>query len=887
MYFLRRLLLSLPWVRCRRETSVDDELGSHMALAAEEMANAGIPVEEAQFAAKREMGNALQIKERVRREWLVPGLEQVMQDIRYTGRTLKHTPLFTLVALFTLALGIGATTAIFSLVEGVLLKPLKYPEADRLVYVQEHVPAMAHLYPAVPVNLQHFFYWHDHSTSFESIGALRSNRPTLTGAGEPTPIEAVETTTDLFRVLRIQMAQGRSFVSGEDLPANNNVAVVTDSFWRHRLGSASGVVGKRIVLDGVPITVIGVLPRDFTFPRASDLGQLAGLGESTEIFCPLQGRLQEWDGDYDYICFGRLKSGIAAEQALVELKALTGQLIRAYGVESQPRPLLHRLQDVIVGPVRRSFLVLLCAVAALLLIVCVNLANLILARSNVRSREYSIRTALGAGQARLIQQMITEAGLLSLAGGGLGIAFAGAAIKLLVRSADARLPRLDEVSIDGRVVCFALCISAACALVCGLVPALRVVRSDPQDALKSGTTHLSSSKQALRFRGALIGFEVALSTTLLFLSGLLISSVFHLLHVEKGFTAEQALAIDLALPELRYPSVRDRNLFFDRLLTAVRVLPGVDSAAMVLGLPLTGETQVNGIELDKNDQPWYAAAKTDAALINVRFISSDYFATLGIPLLKGRAMGEADMKRRVTVVSARLADKVWHGKDPLGKKFKTGSRVGQVEVIGVVRDVHNGRLDQDPTMIAYVPYSLRGPTYGSLVVRTTRPADVLPAVKRSIWSLDASLPAPAAFTMAQLVDRSVAARRFQMLLAVLFGAGALCLALIGIYGIVAYNVAARRTEVGIRLALGATRSKLVALMMWRGLEPTLIGLAIGLIASLACGWLVRDLLFGVHFTDRLTIASVAMLLLLTGFLACFVPAAGVSRMDPGSSLRYE
>lgn len=362
----------------------------------------------------------------------------------------------------------------------------------------------------------------------------------------------------------------------------------------------------------------------------------------------------------------------------------------------------------------------------------------------------------------------------------------------------------------------------------------------------------------------------------------------HLLHVEKGFTEERAFSINVSLPDIRYRTVQERNTFFNRVLTNIRAIPGVRASAMIMGLPLTGETHVNGIELDGSEGGWIAASNKNSILINVRFISSDYFGTLGIPLVKGRVIEARDMNRRVTVVSERFAAKVWPGKNPLGKKFKTGSGVGQVEVIGVVKDVHNGRLEQDPTLIAYVPYSLRGPNYGSVVVRTAgNPSQLMQAIRQTVWSLDSQLPVPPVVTMAELVDEAVATRRFQMQLSTAFGGGALLLALIGIYGVVAYQVAARRAELGLRMALGARSGELISLMMWRGLRPAFIGLAVGILVCVGCGSLVRSLLFGVHAIDPLTISLVAIALTSAASLACFLPASAVAKMDPAITLRYD
>lgn len=888
MLWFQKLLLLLPWVRRAREESLDEELRSYLEMAAAEAAEAGIPTEEARHAASRDLGNLVRAKEQARGEWSFPRLEQVGQDLRYALRTLTRTPLFTTVAVLSLGLGIGAATAIFSLVEGVVLKPLRYRDSGQLTYVREVVPALAHVYPTVPVNIQHFVYWHDHTQVFESMTAFRSGRPTLTGMGEPIKVDGVETTADLFRVLGADMAQGRGFVRGEDQPGKNNVAVITNSLWRRLFHADPNMIGRKITLEGRSSTVVGILRPDFTFPKGDELGPLVGLGKRIEVFQPLQNVIDGWDGDYDYACIGRLRASVPLSQGLAELSGLTTQMVAAHHVESQPHPECHPLQELIAGAVRTGLAVLMAAVLALLLIVCVNLANLMLARASVRTREFSIRTALGAGRRRLVQQIVTEVAVLSVAGGALGVAFSSVAIRLFVSSAAVRIPRLDEVGLDGHVLLFSVLMTASCTAIFGLFPAYRIVRSDPQEALRAGAHAMTANRQSLRLREVLVGFEVALSTVLLFVAGLLISSLFHLLSVDKGFTEERAIAVDLSLPESQYAIAADRNRFLDRSLADVRAIPGIRSAAMISGLPLTGESYVNGIELDGSGGEWIDPSNRGAVMINVRFISPGYFETLGIGMVTGRGFEPADKERHVTVISERLAAKVWPGQNPIGKKFKTGSQVGQVEVVGVSKDTFNGHLDQDPTLIAYVPYWLRAPSYGSLVIRTSlEPPQLMRAVQRALWSIDSALPVPPLRTMSDLVAEALAQRRFQMRLASAFGAGALLLALIGIYGVVAYNVVQRRTELGLRLALGAKPSELLTLMLRRGLQPALTGLGCGLLASVACGWLVRSLLFGVSAIDPVTITTVTLLLSATAFLACLLPASAASRMDPTTILRYE
>ncbi len=719
------------------------------------------------------------------------------------------------------------------------------------------------------------------------MAALRADRLTLTGSGEPVTVESVETTADLFRVLQVEMAQGRGFLPGEDQTGKNAVVVITDALWRGRFHGAE-MIGKSIVLEGRPNRVVGILRPDFRFPSGGDLGVLAGLGKRTEIFQPVQEVLDGWDGDYDYICVGRLKAGTALDKGFAELQVLTQQMSTAHHVESQPYAECRPLQELIAGPVRTSLTALLAAVLALLLIVCLNLANLMMARASARAREFSIRTALGAVRQRLLRQVLTEAAVLFAGVGALGIAFAAIVIRLFATSSEIRIPRLPEVQLDGSVLLFSLVLTAGCLCVFGLLPAYRIAQSDPQEALRAGSHTVTANRRSMRLRELLVSFEVALSTILLFLAGLLTSSLFQLMQMDKGFTEERAIAVDLSLPDIPYETIADRNRFFDRMLSSVRAIPGVRSAGMISGLPLSGESHVNGVEVDGSTGDWIDPANRSNVLINVRFVSPADLETLGIPVIRGRGIGEGDRDRRVTVVSARMAAKIWGTENPIGKRFKTGSRVGQVEVIGVARDTYNSRLEDGPTLIAYIPYWLRGPNYGSLVMRTTAdPGSFLQAIQRTIWAIDPALPVPPMRTMSEVVAESFAQRRFQMQLAAAFAVGALALALIGIYGVVAYNVAQRRSELGLRLALGAEARGLIGLVLLRGLQPALLGLGCGLGLSIALGRFVRSLLFGVTASDPLTIGMVIGVLVATAALACLLPAIPVARMDPASILRYE
>ena len=663
------------------------------------------------------------------------------------------------------------------------------------------------------------------------------------------------------------------------------MAVITDRLSRRRFGGASRALGATLVLDGVPHTVVGILPASFRFPHRDDLGPLARLGERVDLFRPL-GRTEEgWGGDYDFSVVARLRPAVAVSRARVELNLLEARIDREHQLGEKLQVVVRPLQEVMAAPARAGLYALLAGVALLLLIVCVNLANLVLARCSVRTRELAIRAALGASRASLQFEVVVETLVLSTLGGALGVAGARVALAAFVAAAPVDLPRLDEVSADSRVLLVAVGLSLACGLLSGLLPARRIAAADPQGVLRAESLALSEGRRALRIREVLVGCEVALSSLLLVLAGLLVSSLLHVLRVDKGFREERAVAVGLQAPHL--PSKPERTGFFERALAEVRALPGVSSAAYVSKLPLTGESNVNQVQLEGADQ---GAALDPTSFtqieINVRFVSAHYFDTLGIPLVRGRDIEPADADRAVALVSERLATKLWPGRDPIGRKFSTGSRVGKVTVIGVVRDVHGSRLEQGTTLMAYVPYWRHGLAYGNIVIRTALPpAAISRQVERRIRAADPGVAMPPLRTMAELVSEAVSQRRFQMELAAGFALSALLMAALGIFGVVSYAVAQRRTEIGIRMALGARLAQVTRLVLGRGLRPVLAGLAAGLAAAIPCGRLVQSLLFGITAADPLTMLGVALVLTAVAVAACLAPALDAARTDAAVVLR--
>jgi putative ABC transport system permease protein len=879
MYWFRRLLLLLPGRRRARARELEEELRANLALA---MEDAGSERE-----ARRDFGSFTRAHEESRAVWF-PGWDAISQDLRFAARTLRRAPVFTIVAVLSLAFGTGAATALFSLVDAVVLKPLAYREPGRLVFVREVVPPLAHIYPTLPVNYQHYRFWRQQAGSFDGLAAITGSTVTLRSGGEPEQVGAAEVTANLFDLLGVPLQRGRSFEPGEEERDRPRPAIITDGLWRRRFGGLDSILGQTVQIGAGQCTIVGVLAPSFRFPRKADLGPLSRLPERPELFLPIREFLTGWGGDYDYLVIGRLRPGVPLARGAAELNLLESRIAKDHDLSTDLHVHARPLQEVISSPVRTSLTVLLAAVLVLVLIVCVNLANLLLARGSARAREYSLRVALGAARGRLLISALVETLLLSCAGGVLGILAAYAALGLFVSAAPVDLPRLDEVQIDGRVLAFALGLTLACGLLFGLLPALRLSRTDPQSVLRGESRTASGSRHGLRLREWLVGGEVALSTLLLVLAGLLVSSLWHVLTIDRGFTGGAALDVALNLGG-RYQRTKERAAFLDLAAERLRALPGVRAVGVINRVPLTGESNVNSVRTDSSADGALDPRTRQLVMTNVRFVNEDYFSAIGLPLVRGRLLESADRDRSVAVVSERLAAKLWPGQDPIGRVIlSAGSGVKQSAVVGVVADVHGAQLERDPTLMIYVPFWSQAFQVSDLVVRAAPGGRVAPEeVRRAIRAIDPGIPAPRMRTMDEIVAESVAQRRFQMRVAAGFAVSALLLAALGIYGVVAYGVALRRRELGIRMALGARAGQVRRLVVWQGLRPVIIGLVCGLTAALAAGSLVRTLLFGVQATDGLTLASVAAGLALVATIACLLPAHSAARIHPSAVLRDE
>jgi putative ABC transport system permease protein len=808
----------------------------------------------------------------------------LLTDLRYALRMLARSPGFAAASVLTLALGIGANTAIFTTFDCVLLRPLPFRDPGRLVAIQEVIPKFANLAPNLPVNAKSFLEWRGHARTLEGIAMFGESLANLTSAGDPARITMAR--ASMFPVLGIEPQLGRTFTEDEDRPGYDRVVVLSDRLWSDRFHRDPAVLGSKIVLDGTPYEVIGVMPAGFEAPRTSQLQAVVVADDYAQLWKPFGLKDFEIDevGDFNFGCIARLKPAISAARANAELNVIQAAWLKQVPVKVEILAAIVPLQQQIAGRSRQSLILLLAAVGAVLLIVCVNIANLLLARAAGRRREMAIRTAIGARVGRLVGQTLTESMLLAAAGGVLGTLLAYWGLLAILLRAPVELPRVSEVRIDWSVAVFTFLLTVASGAFFGILPAWRMARTDPQGALRADSQTLTESRRGGRLRQILIAGEVALSVMCLAVGGLLLRSFVQLMHVDRGFQAEHAITVKLGLPAVRYPSQADTARFVRALVENVRSQPGVVEVGESNMLPLEGEGNNNLVATEGSNVPL-----ADRPLADFRSANADFFHSMGIPLLEGRTFRECDGQRLVAAVSASLAHRMWPHADPIGKRFHQGDdRQPWIEVVGVVGDVRGASLQKAPNPTAYLPYWQRNQHSVGLVVRTAMdPSAAVAAVRGAIRTLDRELPIPRFETLGQLVDDSVAQRRFQLDLVLLFALAALAAATLGVYGVISQSVAQRTNEIGIRMALGASAASVWRLVLRQGLAPVSAGLAVGLAESLAAGRLLSGLLFGVRPTDPLVLGAVALALLAAAASACYLPARRATRVDPLVALRYE
>jgi putative ABC transport system permease protein len=814
-------------------------------------------------------------------------MNTIWQDLRYGARMLWKTPGFTLIAVITLALGIGANTAIFSVVNAVLLNPLPYTEPERLTLVWTTLEkiGLKQNWVSEPEVLD----FREQSKLFESFSVVNAGSASLTGGGEPEQLNGAQISTNLFSQLGVKMQIGRDFDPSEEKPGATRVAILSHGLWQRRFGGERSVIGNSVNVNGRATTIVGVLPPHF----ALLLPEEAHVPANLDLWLPYAVDYAKQERySHGMTVIGRLKHGVTITQAQSEMNAIAARLDATYYQNIGFAVKVVSLHGDIVKSTRPALLMLLGAVGFVLLIACANVANLLLARAAARDKEIAIRAALGAGRHRVVRQLLTESILLSLPGGLCGLLLAGWGVDLLLRLSSPDLPRVEEVSINAWVLLFTLSVTFLTGIIFGLVPAFKAAKPDLTKSLKEGSRSVAGGTSH-RFRNAIVVGEVALSLVLLIGAGLVMKSFWHLLKVDPGFDPHHILSLDLVLPGSKYSDDSAIENFYRQLLERVNALPGVESAAAISHLPLS-QTYWSGPMTFEGVTGNAERGNRAAFEIDQRVITPDYFKVMKTPLLQGRFFTPLDGAGgpRVVIIDETLARRLWPNKNPLGKRMTFGyfpeRPKSWLEIVGVVKHIRHHRLDADVREQVYYPIAQRQRSNMTLAIRTaSAPSDQIGAVRQALRSLDPDQPVYQIRTMEGLVAKALAPVRFTLLLLTIFACLAGVLALVGIYSVMAYMVAQRTHEIGIRMALGAQARDMLLLLIRQGMTLAGIGVALGLIGSLGMQSVMRGLLFEVSATDSATFAVISLLLAGAALLACYVPARKATKVDPIVALREE
>jgi putative ABC transport system permease protein len=869
-----RRMLAVLLHRDRFDRDLEEEIESHPELQAQDNREDGMAAAEARYAARRQFGNTTRLKEASREAWGWGPLERFVQDLTYAVRVLRKNPGFAATAVIVLALGSGVNIAIFMVVNVALLRPLPFPDSNRLVFLTE-------------INRQRgieggwvapgdYLEWRERAHRMQDLGAFVSTRPILTGAGEPARLNGVEATASLLTTLGVKPLLGRCFSTDEDQSGRNAVVLLSENLWRGRFGARSDILGQRVAIDAKPYTILGVVPSNTRLD-----------GEPWDVWIPLglSPAARNSHGGFYLFAIGRMRAGVRVDQARQEMSVI-GESIDRENLQRRGSGwtvVTERLGDRLASGSRSQLMLLSVAVGLLLAVACVNVANLMLTRSVQRGREIAVRAALGAGRWRIVRQLSTESLLLALMAAGAGLLLAQGVDRLLYRS----MPELTRwggrPGVDLRVLGFALAVSIGTALLFGLAPAVQASRRSLVDALKESGRGVSLGRG--RLSGALVISEAALAVVLLTGAGLLLHSFARLVSVDPGFRPERLLTFQVPLSSAKYQD-RARVAFYEELLQRLQGLPGVRSAAAAEYLPIEGAGP--NIEYAVEGRPWNGAGD----FVGTRVVMPGYFETMGIPVLRGRTLDLHDdsSKPEVAAINETMASACWPGEDPVGKRFRLNPHGSfeWIRVVGVVRDVKHFGLAGKRWPEAFFPERQRGWPSMRLVVRTAAdPLAIMPAIRAAMRGIDPNVPVAEVRSMEKIVADSVAPRQLSMILTTCSAALALALASIGLYGVISYSIVQRRHEFGIRMALGAERRDVLKLVLARGMSLTLAGLAGGIAASLAITRLLAGMLFGITFLDPLAYAGAAVVVLTAAAAAIYIPARRATKIDPMEALRYE
>jgi predicted permease len=880
------------WRSPSREQDLERELRADLDLEAEEFQASGLTPEQARLAARRAFGNLTYTKEEVRHMWGWTLWDIFLQEIRYAFRTLCKSPAFAATAVLTLALGIGASTAVFTVVDSVILKPLAFRDSGGLVVAWERVRYLSGQ-PTGP-NPRHVDTWQQRATAFSGLTVVRNMSMGLAvGPEHPRLSGVVASLPNLFDILQVQPLLGRTFLPEDGVKGRDNVAVLTYPLWQDLFHGDLKAVGRTVRVDDVPREVIGVLPPSFHFPNSNALRSVPSRqpvsgAPDPAVFIPVVLDLSQLAGNGNYgnwVAIGRLNPSATPSQAEAQLNTIQAQIVQDPSNHDDRRPgallaTVQPMQEAIVDDSRTGLWLLMAAVIALMLIACLNLANAQLSRAIARRRDAAVRTALGAAKWRLVWNALAENFLLAATGGAAGILLASTGLSLFRRYASVDLPRLSEVHLNLSVLLFSVLLTFTASLLSGLLPALRLLSTDPQVSLQQCSGRAVGSRQGNRLRTLLIGLQVFGCTALLLITGLFSKSLLHLLGQEKGFQSGEVSIVEVRLTPISYAPDQRRIAFDDSVLSNLRNTPGVRSAGLVSAMPLEGESWIEFAQrIDRPNQ--------ESPLINLRWVSPGYFETTRQRLVAGRFFEERDRNLNSTVLSEGEAKALWGSENPIGGQVSIQGRT--CTVIGVVGDSRNTSLKAPPVRMAYLHYKYQRKAYANFfVVRSSQPAaTLLPALRQAVWSYDPDVTIARAKTLDSQLTDSLATERFQTFVLIAFGVSALLLAMLGIYGVLSYSVVTRKQEIGVRMALGATRASVYSLTFAEASTPVLAGLAAGLFASLAAARIIQKLLYGVQVVDPPVILAVAALFLVSAVAAAFLPAHRAASVDPMDALRSE
>jgi putative ABC transport system permease protein len=876
-----RMRLRALFFKSEMEDELDEEVRFHLEREIQENIARGMTPEEARYAAIRSFGGVERVKEESRDERGIRLLEELWQDLRYGARMLLNNPGFTAVAVVTLALGIGANSAIFSVINALLLRQLPYRDPGKLVQVWETDVKRGD--NAMTASYPNFADWRDRNHVFEQIAAYSGDGFILTGTSDSERIQGAIVSPSFFSMLGIKPIVGRVFSPEEDHPNKVFSAVISERLWRRRFNSDPHITGKTVGIDDESYTVIGVVP------GVTDLYELP---YDTELWLPISfgGAFNIRRGHYLNV-MARLKPGVTPEQAQANMDYIAGALAAQYPDANKDHGIrLVPLHEQILGDYKLALVVMLGAVAVVLLIASANVANMLLARAGSRQREIAIRIALGAGRFRLIRQLLTESLLLSIIGGAIGLLLALYGVYLLVTFGPADLPRAQEIAVDGSVLGFTLAVSLLTGVIFGLAPALQASRPDLNETLKDSGRSATGSAGHRRVRSLLVVSEIALSLILLVGAGLLMRSFLKLRAVDPGFNSQNSLVGRISLSGSKYETETSVIAFYDQFLDKIKSLPGIQSAAIRTYIPIAASEgfanrsfSIEGRLTDPADRP--------TAFYNG--VSPDLFHTMDIPIVKGRPFDNQDVKeaRKVIIINETFARRNFPGEDPIGKRMTYRANPREEDwatVVGIVKDTKPRALDGDPVAEMYVPFAQQPDSSMAFIIRmTSKPEGTIAAVRQTVQSLDKDQPVYGIRTLESVMSEAVAKPSFRMFLLGIFASVALILAMVGIYGVMSYSVAQRTHEIGIRMALGAQRTDVVQLVIGYGMALTFVGVGIGLVASFALTRVLSQFLFGVEPIDPLTFTVIALLLIGVALLACWIPAQRATKVDPLLALHCE